>query len=176
MKRSDLSSLEHIKYYKYYIEKIPDVGIREALKHSRDFLIESTRDLKEEDADFKYEEGKWSIKELIMHLIDVERIFVYRALRMARNDFSKPLPFEQDDFVIHSGAGERTLQSILREFESQRQNTMDFFDNLTDEMLLRIEKKDGSRNSVRALGFFISGHELHHTEVLVERYLTKLNS
>lgn len=171
MTKSDLHSKEYIPYHGYYINKNPDININEALDRSYSLLLKHIENLSEEKANYRYEEGKWTIKELLLHLIDTERIFVYRALRFSRGDFSKALPFEQDDYVLHCDAHHRSLSSILKEYSSVRNCTKIFFDNLSDSQLCQIEERNAESSSPRALAYFIAGHELHHTEVLINRYL-----
>ena len=119
----------------------------------------------------RYAPGKWSAKEALMHMMDTERIFCYRALRIARNDLTPLLGFEQDDYVPYYAAEQRTAESLLDEFRAIRQATITLFRNFTDEMMDRIGTASGNPISVRALGFMIAGHELHHLQIFKEKYL-----
>jgi uncharacterized damage-inducible protein DinB len=126
---------------------------------------------------YRYAPGKWTIKEILMHLVDDERIFTYRALRYARNDSTRLHGFEQNDYVPYSGANERSLGSIFEEYEAVRKSTIFLFQYLPEESLTRcgsIIDADGATvntRSVRALVYHIAGHELRHMKIIKERYL-----
>jgi len=120
---------------------------------------------------YQYAPDKWTIKEVILHVIDSERIFAYRALRIARGD-QTPLPgFEQDDYVPLSNANERSPESIISEYKAVRNATLAMFKNFDEGMLQRMGTASDSPVSVLALGFIIAGHEQHHANILSERYL-----
>ena len=120
---------------------------------------------------YRYAEGKWTIKEILGHIVDDERIYVYRALRFARNDSTELPGFEQDDFARYSEANQRDVRDLLNEFTLVRRATMAFFQSLDDAALLRSGVADGKRSSVRALAYHIAGHELRHINIIKERYL-----
>jgi uncharacterized damage-inducible protein DinB len=163
---------EYPSYADIYIGLMPDDGL--VLKHLSE-NVKATRDLilalPEERLAFRYAEGKWTIKEILAHLIDDERIYAYRALRFARNDETELPGFEQDAYALHSGANTRTVKSLLKEFESVRRSTIALFDSLDDEALARSGVADGKRTTVRALAYHIAGHELRHMNIIKERYL-----
>lgn len=121
--------------------------------------------------DFRYQPEKWSIKDIILHIIDCERIFQYRALRIARND-ATPLPgFEEDDYANEANAASRTLESLLNEYSSVRKATISLFETFSDKQLLKTGTASNKEISVRAIGTIIMGHELHHINIIKERYL-----
>jgi uncharacterized damage-inducible protein DinB len=121
--------------------------------------------------DYRYAEGKWTIKDIIQHVIDTERIFAYRALRISRNDIT-PLPgFEENDYVENTKANERGIQDLLAEFSAVRYATLFLFKSFSEEQLKRIGTASGTAISVRAIGFIIIGHQKHHQNVFQERYL-----
>jgi uncharacterized damage-inducible protein DinB len=119
----------------------------------------------------RYAEGKWTIKQILGHLIDDERIYVYRALRFARNDSTELPGFDQDRYARYSEADQRDIEGLLDEFTLVRQSTVAFFNTLDDAALLRTGIADGHRVSVRALAYHIAGHELRHINMITERYL-----
>jgi uncharacterized damage-inducible protein DinB len=121
---------------------------------------------------YRYAEGKWTIKEILGHIVDDERIYVYRALRFARNDSTELPGFEQDDFARYSEANKRDVSDLLDEFTRVRRATIAFFQSLGDAALLRSGVADGKRSTVRALAYHIAGHELRHMNIIKERYLT----
>ena len=120
---------------------------------------------------YKYAEDKWTLKEMLVHMIDTERIFAYRALRIARND-TTPLPgFEQNDYVPYSNAGSRSVESILEEFESVRMSTYLLFASFSDEAWNKHTLVDHHPVSVRAELYLLIGHAWHHLKVIREKYL-----
>ncbi|NQX81605.1 MAG: DinB family protein [Flavobacteriaceae bacterium] len=127
--------------------------------------------LSEDELNFRYEQGKWSIKELLVHIIDDERIYSYRALAFARNDKTNLPGFEQDDYNDYSDTGLRTIENIMNEYEAVRISTIALFKGFSPEAVLRIGTANDNQASVRALGYHILGHELHHINVMKKRYL-----
>jgi len=121
--------------------------------------------------EYRYADGKWTIKEIIQHLMDAERIFTYRALRIARKD-QTPLPgFEQDDYVLPSQANKRSMEDLLNEFKAIKMATVSLYDSFSEEMLMELGTASNNPISVRAIGFIIMGHEIHHCDVIKDRYL-----
>ena len=120
---------------------------------------------------FRYAEGKWTIKEILMHIVDDERVYAYRALRFARNDKTELPGFEQDDYARYSGANERSVGDILEEFATVRCATVSLFQGFDSAALVRSGIADGQVMSVRAAAYHIAGHELRHLNIVKERYL-----
>jgi uncharacterized damage-inducible protein DinB len=121
----------------------------------------------------RYAEGKWTIKEILGHIVDDERIYVYRALRFARNDSTELPGFEQDHYAQYSEANKREITDLLDEFALVRRSTIAFFKSLDNTALMRTGVANGNRVSVRALAYHIAGHELHHMNIIRERYLRR---
>ncbi len=165
------TSGEYPPYTINYISLVPDGDIVATLGKQLDDTLALIRSISESRGDFRYEEGKWNIKEVIGHLIDCERIFAYRALRFARGDETPLSGFEQDDYVRNGGFGKRTLSDLANEYEHVRQSTIVLFSNLDDEAWVRIGSSNNNPASVRALAFMVAGHERHHIEILRSRYL-----
>ena len=162
---------EYAPYYQTYISKVNTDDLIGALKNGEKELVQLMQSLSEEKLNYRYAEGKWTIKEIIIHLMDVERVFTCRALRFSRND-KTPLPgFDEDEYRPASNASQRSLQSLLDEYHALRRSTIEFYRNVTPEMSLRTGIANGKEISVRALGFIIPGHEGHHLGVIKERYL-----
>ncbi|HSP07494.1 MAG TPA: DinB family protein [Acidobacteriota bacterium] len=155
-----------------YIGLLPDDGL--VLRHLKSNL-KATKDLilslPEEKLLYRYAEGKWTIKEVLAHIIDDERIYTYRALRFARNDATELPGFEQDEYARYSGANNRKIKNILKEFAAVRNATIALFESLDEEALGRSGVANGNRVTVRALAYHLAGHELHHINILKERYL-----
>ena len=124
-----------------------------------------------EQWDLRYEPGKWSLKEVFIHIMDTERIFAYRALRFARHD-QTPLPgFEQDDYIPYLEVSNRSGHSIIEEYESTRRATLSMFKNFSADMMLYNGTASGNSLTPLAIGFIIAGHEIHHLDIVKERYL-----
>ncbi|MFM9825878.1 DinB family protein [Flavobacterium sp.] len=120
---------------------------------------------------FRYAFGKWTIKDIIQHIIDVERIFSYRALRISRND-TTPLPgFEENDYVENTNANGRSIQDLLNELKVVRTATIILFKSFSNEQLKNLGIASNNPISVRAIGFIIIGHQHHHFKIIKERYL-----
>jgi hypothetical protein len=156
-----------------YIGLLPDDGLvlkhlEENLKATENFILS----LPEEKLTFRYDEGKWTIKEILAHLSDDERIYAYRALRFARNDKTELPGFEQDAYALYSGANARDIKDLLKEFATVRNATISLFEGLEREALLRVGVADGNVMSVRAAAYHIAGHEMRHINIIRERYLS----
>ncbi len=169
--KSLLDETEYAPFYKRYIELAPDFSIDEALQQSSHSFFSFFENLSDEQALFKYAPNKWTLKEVLLHCIDTERIMSYRALRFSRNDKNELIGFDQDEYVLESNANQRQIKDILNEYKSVRKSTFDFFAGFDSKVLVRSGIASGNRMSVRALGYVISGHELHHLEICKTRYL-----
>jgi len=154
-----------------YLKEAGDVNLIEELEISLHDFIRFVQNIPLDKFDYRYAEGKWTIKDIIQHMIDTERIFAYRALRFSRND-KTPLPgFEENDYAVNTDAGKRSIQDLLTEFSAVRHSTLLFYKSLSDEQLKRIGTASNIQISTRALGFVIIGHAKHHQNVFQERYL-----
>ncbi|MDB2656661.1 DinB family protein [Crocinitomicaceae bacterium] len=164
---------EYHPYFETYIGPLADreESITELMEISAQSFVELLLSLPEEKEEYRYAEGKWTIKELLLHVIDTERIFQYRALRIGRNDNTELQGFDQDEFNEYAEANKRSLQSLIDEFIAVRQASITLFGSFSDEAMLRMGKASGNMISVRALGYLTSGHQMHHQRVFEERYL-----
>lgn len=172
MKPSQLQSIEFAPFYATYINQVSDeFTLTEELEISVHRFIKFVQDIPMDKFDYRYAEGKWTIKDIIQHLIDAERIFAYRALRFARNDKTDLPGFEENEYVDNANANDRTIMSLLTELSAVRHSTLLLFKTFTDEQLLREGTANNNPISVRALGFVIIGHQNHHQRVFKERYL-----
>jgi uncharacterized damage-inducible protein DinB len=165
------ASGEYAPYYERYISLVPDGEIISILTEQLQATQSLLEGINESKADHSYAPDKWSIKEVVGHMIDTERIFAYRALRIARNDQTPLSGFEQDDYVRHGGFRERALADLAEEFECVRRSTVHLLKSLKDEALNRRGLASDNEVSVRALAYIIAGHERHHSNVLREKYL-----
>lgn len=158
-----------------YVKLVPEgQNPLEQLRGQSALLKELLAYLTDEQALSRYAPGKWSIKESLVHMIDTERIFAYRALRIGRGD-QTPIPgFEQDDYVPNSGADARSLANIWHEYDTVRAATLSLFDSFTPGVYERSGVASGHTLSVRALAHMIPGHEAHHIAIFRDRYLPAL--
>ncbi len=162
---------EYAPYYGKYISLVADGDIVKTLENQIDATLQVLRGLSEEKGNHCYAPGKWSVKEVIGHLIDTERIFAYRALRIARND-KTPLPgFEQDDFVANADFDSARVADLADEFAAVRKANLSLFRRLSDEAWLRSGTASENGLSARAAAYIIAGHELYHLDILKTRYL-----
>ncbi|HMX04381.1 MAG TPA: DinB family protein [Chitinophagales bacterium] len=162
---------EVFPYQEKYIALVEGDDVPEMLSQHVQQTIDMLAGIDEQKALFRYAPGKWSVKEVLQHLIDTERIMCYRALRFARKD-KTPLPgFEENDYAPASMADNRSMVSLLQEFAAVRHATIMLFESFTDDMIARTGTGNGKEISVNALGFIIVGHELHHMKLFKEKYL-----
>jgi len=171
MELTELPSSEYNPFYHTYIMALGKVGLTEELKRGKSAFLSLFEEIPEEKLKYAYAEGKWSLAEALVHMIDTERIFQYRALCIARNDKTALPGFEQDTYVPYSNAANRSKSDLIDEYIAVRDSTISLFDSFDDEAVKRIGSVSGSKMSVRALGFIISGHQAHHVRILRERYL-----
>lgn len=167
----NLQPNEFAPYYENYIKLVPEQNIVKGLIQQKEEMLHFFKGIPVFKHEFRYAEGKWTIKDIILHLIDAERIFAYRALRIARNDKTALPGFEENDYVVPANANGREYESLLAEFETVRNATISLFEAFSDEDLLRLGTASNGSVSVRAIGYITLGHELHHKNVILERYL-----
>lgn len=148
-----------------------NVNLIDILMISSEELLKTVKDLSEEKMLFRYGEGKWTIKELLQHLIDTERIMSCRALRFSRNDATELPGFDENWYVENSNGNDRNSNDLVEEFICTRRASISLFKSFSDEMLLLSGTANGSDMTVRALGFIIAGHQMHHLKIIRERYL-----
>lgn len=163
-------SSEFAPYYGGYVDLAADDVVGQ-LAAQTDEIRSNVGGLSEEKGRFAYAEGKWTIKEVLSHLIDGERIFSYRILRISRGDVTPIEGFEQDGYIENSNANNRSFADLLEEFERQRQANLLMINNIDEAGLGRIGTASGNPVSVRALVFISAGHVAHHLKILNERYL-----
>jgi len=163
---------EYPAYAATYIKWLPDDGrILEYMKEQMEKTKALVEGIPEEKWQYVYAPGKWTIKEVLVHIIDDERIYAYRALRFGRGDKTDLPGFEQDDYVPYSRANERAIRSILKEYVTVRKATLSLFRSFSEEDLLRRGTANNNVSSVRGLLYHLAGHELHHLEIIKEKYL-----
>jgi uncharacterized damage-inducible protein DinB len=164
-------SNEFVPYYSKYISLVRDGDVVSTLRQQLDNSLSLLRGISEEKANSRYAPDKWSVKEVVGHVLDTERIFGYRALRFARNDQTPLNGFEQDDYVRAANFGKIRLSDLADEFQNVRQANIHLFRSLDDAAWLRRGAANENEVSVRALAYIIAGHELHHMGILKTKYL-----
>ena len=164
---------EYDPYYQKYVSLVPEDEIVPALESQIDELTQLFRDLPEENGTFSYADGKWTIKEVVSHIIDGERIFAYRAFRIARGDKTSIEGFEQDGYIENSHANRRSFSELLGEFKLLRDANIILFRNLDPDDWSRVGTANNVEISVRSLAWIMAGHVRHHAKILQERYLAK---
>ena len=162
---------EYLPYYQGYVDQTSSKDFLQELKNAQPKTVAFLRKLPAEKWDYRYAPEKWTIKEVIVHLMDTERVFAYRAMRVARND-KTPLPgFDENEYVPNSDAKNRTPESIIEEYQALRTSSIHLFQHFSKEQLDRLGMASGYPISTLALGFIMAGHELHHIKIIKERYL-----
>jgi hypothetical protein len=162
---------EYAPYYGNYISLVPDGDVRQHLRLQLSETLAMLSGVSEDRAGKAYGPGKWTLKESVLHMIDAERVFGYRLLRIARGD-TTPLPgFEQDDWVPRSGANARSLPNLLLEFATVRASTLTLVESVDAGAWMHRGTASNNPVSARAVAYIIAGHERHHQRILRERYL-----
>jgi uncharacterized damage-inducible protein DinB len=172
-KISKPGSDEHALYYEKYIDKVDEkISVLDQLKNNAKTLVQLYKSLNEQQLLTPYQPGKWSLKDLLMHIIDSERVFLYRAMRFARKD-NTPLPFfDENEFAKQAGADKINTAKLLKEYQANRAASIQFLNNLNNAQMLHKGIASNFTMSVRASAWIICGHELHHLSVIHDRYLS----
>ncbi len=171
MNATELSKDEYLPYFYNYIEQAGNVELLDGLKSGLENMMNFYKSITIDKLEYRYANGKWTIKEIMNHLIDAERVFCYRAMRFARQDNTALLGFDENDYAVASKANNRSLESLMEEYRLLRMSTITLFENFDDDMLVNKGIAGSGEVSVRALGFLIIGHEKHHKNIIEERYL-----
>jgi hypothetical protein len=161
---------EYFEYYGKYIQLVPDDDAIGPLRDQLEDTLKILRPLDEKRALHRYAPEKWSVKEVIGHLSDSERIFAYRALRIARGDQTPIEGFDENVYVPAGRFDARPLEDLIEDLERVRDATLSLFSGLEEEALLRRGTANEKEISVRAIAWIIAGHELHHRAILIDRY------
>jgi len=168
MKRSDINPMP--QYWDRYINLVPDVELSQAFDDSIRQLDQLDRSALARIGDQTYSPGKWSVKDIIQHLADGERVISYRALMFARRDATPPPSFDQEEFVVAAAANRRTVDDLLDELLNVRRATRSLYDSFDDDTLKARGISYEYEVGVLDLGFAIVGHQIHHLNVIAERY------
>ncbi len=162
---------EFAPFYANYVNGVPDGEITDVLESQARELVDLLGGLDDARAEFRYAPDKWSVKEVVGHVADTERVFAYRALRISRADATPLAGFDQDTYVANAQFGRRELGALLAEFQAVRAATVSLFRAMTEEESRRAGLANGVPVTARALAYIAAGHERHHSGILRERYL-----
>jgi hypothetical protein len=168
--RSRPDASEYAPFYHGYVEAVPEGDIVDLLRSGGQELAEAIGRIPEDRGGFRYGPEKWSIREVLGHLIDAERIFAYRALRVGRGDHTPLASFDENEYVKTAGADARTIADLVRELRAVRETTVMLFASLSDEAWGLRGVASGKDVSLRALAYITAGHARHHLRILRERY------
>ena len=161
----------HIPYYKTYVSKVDTKSVLDALIDTKKTTLASIEKLSEEKGNYRYADGKWTIKELIVHIIDVERIFAARALCLARGEKQNIHGFDENEYAANSNSNRRCMGNIITEYKAVRASSIALFESFDDDDMKAKGIASNCEFNVLALAYIISGHNVHHINVLKERYL-----
>ena len=162
------------KYVQRYLGNIPSENWLEELEKSGEKTVEIYSKMTEEQSFFAYAEGKWTLKELLLHLSDTERVFQFRILAFARGDQNELPGFDEELYANQSFANERSLESLLEEYKLVRKSSQILLETMNPSALKNIGTANGNQISVETIGKLIVGHNYHHLNIIEERYLPKL--
>lgn len=162
---------DHIPYFSRYIELVPERDVISALENDQDAFLSFIKSIPESKADYAYAPGKWTVKQVINHVIDTERIFSYRALCFARGEKQTLPSFEENDYAANANLSNTDLLMLAQEFDVVRRATVFLFKQLGEKELLSKGTTPSGVSNVLSLGFTICGHGKHHVNVMKERYL-----
>jgi len=166
---------EYASFYHSYINLSSGADLFKRLLESKKKVMKITEMLTERKSLFRYAEDKWSIKEIIGHLTDTERIMAWRALAFARGDQAHYPGFDQDDYIKEANFDNVPLKQLIDDYQIVRQSTVSLFKSFSPEMLMKSGIASNCRFTVRSLGFIIAGHELHHLNIIRKKYLPEIN-
>ncbi len=167
----NLNTNEYNLFYQTYIDACGNFKLVEGLINNLEKTLELFNSIPSEKHEYRYDDGKWTIKELIHHLIDSERVFAYRALRIAREDKTNLPGYGHNDYVPVSRANKRSYIDLIEEFEALRKSSISLFKSFDETMLQNVGTANNEIISVRAIGFIMVGHYNHHMNIIRERYL-----
>lgn len=162
---------EYSQYYKKYVDLVEDENIVGQLKYGLTRNVQFFSEINADKWDFRYDAGKWSVKGVVQHLIDTERVMSYRALRVSRNDKTELPGFDQDEYMNFVNVDLRNSSDLIEEFMAVRKASISLFSNLEEEAWTRSGIASGGPITPLSLAYIIAGHELHHVDVLKKKYL-----
>ena len=164
------ASTEHSAYFERYISQVPDGDVLAFLESQGRDTVQLLRGVDEKRSEYRYAPGKWTVRGVVGHITDSERVFAYRALSFARGDLTELPSFDENAWALGSNADQRSLRDLAAEFAAVRGATTAMFRGFSDADMTRSGVANKNAVSVRALAWIIAGHERHHVKMLRERY------
>lgn len=158
-------------HFSEYVELVENDELNSVLKNQIEVSRQFFNSIPEEKIDYRYAEGKWSVKEVLQHIIDTERVFAYRALAFARKEASSLPNMDENDYAENSNADSRKWKDLIKEFGAVRHSTIYLYDSFSEAQLELTGRTISYEMSVKALGYIIAGHAAHHINIIKERYL-----
>jgi len=172
MTKSEIQQEEYNEYYTGYLNLIDDnTELIDGYYQDKKIMEDLINSIPEDKLNYRYQLEKWSVSEVFQHLIDTERIFMYRCFRIARNDKTELAGFDQDDYIIPSEANSKTKKQLLKEFTANRNYSISLLKSLSEKNLGFVGNANGGAVSARAAAFIVLGHDMHHTNIIKERYI-----
>jgi len=162
---------EYADYYHKYVQNVPEGNITDILEDQLNSAVEFLSNISEDKSLYRYEPDKWSIREVLGHIVDSERVFAYRALRFSRGDQKSLQSFDENFYINHSNYNSISLKNLIEEFFHLRKSTIALFNGMKNEMWLNKGNASGYDVTVRGLAYIIAGHTEHHLRIIKERYL-----
>ncbi|CAM1354335.1 DinB family protein [Tenacibaculum insulae] len=172
MRKQELQPNESDPYYLNYLNLVADkTELISGFEEDKKMVVDFFSSLPEDKLEFRYQLKKWTIKEILQHIIDTERIFIYRFLRIARKDTTALAGFDQDIYIDPSGANDKSIESLLEEFSITRSYSINLIKSITNENLKNLGTASNTTVSARACAFILLGHSIWHINIIKERYL-----
>jgi hypothetical protein len=168
---STISPTNQPEYFRRYIELVKEGQLQDAFIHQSEEIKKLLSSISEQKSMFSYAKDKWTLKELLQHLIDTERVFTYRAMCFARNEKAVLPSFYENEYAKMSSANRRTWESLCAEFVAVRKSTLFLYDSFSEDMLELFGQAANNKISVKELGFLTVGHFSHHQSIIEQRYL-----
>jgi len=164
---------EHPEYYNYYVNLVTQEDVVNALTETKKTCLDFIKNIPIELANYAYADRKWTIKQVLIHCVDTERIISTRALKFARGETQKPLSFDENLYAANSDADLRSIKDIEEEFEAVRNATIALFKSFSFETLMAVGNTPSGIATVNSMGYMICGHTVHHLNIIKDRYLKK---
>lgn len=169
--KSEISNKEYQTYYDLYLQRVDsNTSLFEALEQKKE-LIDFFKSIPESKLNFRYQSEKWTPKQILQHLIDTERIFMNRALRFAREDFTELPGYDENYYAEHCFSNKRSVEDMLEEYKAVRTSSIYLYKSFDERVLMNMGKASGGPVSVRVIPFILCGHQRHHIHIIQERYL-----
>ncbi|SDS16918.1 DinB superfamily protein [Polaribacter sp. KT25b] len=172
MNKKDLQPKEYHEYYARYIDKVDEnIELNIGFEVDKKMVVDFFNTIPKEKQEFRYQPEKWTIKEVLQHIIDTERVFIYRLFCIARNDKTAFPGYEQDDYIAPSEANKKSMEDLIEEFSITRLSSLNLIKSISKENLKNLGTASDSTISARACAFILLGHSVWHIEIIKERYL-----